>query len=248
MAMTLNSQEIRSLAQRGELYRQQGQYTQAIDNFNQVIEHDPHHAWAFAHRGVTYRQIKNYQLALADFNQALCLKPDYAWILIHRAYLYSMKKQYDIALLDFDKAMSINDNILPYPLGERSLLLSYLGRYAEAIDCCLQGLQENSGDYISAYNLAVVKAYWQGSAPLEINQARALLQTLMDTAPDRAGILYRLGGLAALENQLEQALNYLQPALILAEEPRELVHHDLAWWRWRADPRFQAIIMQEYER
>ena len=158
-----------------------------------------------------------------------------------------MKKQYDLALLDFDKAMLINDNILPYPLGERSLLLSYLGRYAEAVDCCLQGLQENANDYISAYNLAVVKTYWQGLAQLEINQARALLQTLMDIAPDRAGILYRLGGLAALENQLEQALNYLRPALILAEEPRELVHHDLAWWSWRADPRFQAAIIQEDE-
>jgi hypothetical protein len=54
--------------------------------------------------------------------------------------------------------------------------------------------------------------------------------------------LYRLGGLAALEGDRNQALSYLTDAILLENEPMELARRDLAWLDLRDDPRFVSLI------
>ena len=87
-------------------------------------------------------------------------------------------------------------------------MLSYLRRYSEAIECCEQGLKQSPDDFVTLYTLAVVKTRQKGlsKAQADIDKTRIATQA-MHNSEERALALYRLGGLAALENDREKALN-----------------------------------------
>jgi tetratricopeptide (TPR) repeat protein len=220
-------------------------FQEALSDFNRAIELNPDYTWAIAHRGATYHFLGKgyYNKGLADFNRAIDLKPNYAWAIAYRCQIYTLMKRYSEALVDCDRAIALDNTIVPNWPGERGLLLSYLGRYAEVISCCEQGLQENPNDYVTLYTLAVVKARWKGlnEAKVEIDKTRAALQAVVNKSTP-AGALYRLGGLAALEGDRNQALSYLTDAILLENEPMELARRDLAWLDLRDDPRFVSLI------
>jgi tetratricopeptide (TPR) repeat protein len=236
-----------AIAHRGETYRLMKRYEQAIADFSPSLALNPKHAWTLAHRGSCYYQLKQYRNALVDINQAIELQPDYPWALVYRINLYIRMERNEEALVDFDRAIALDDTIIAHWPGERGLLLSYMGRYDEVISCCEQGLKDNSNDHITWYTLAVVKARFKGmaAAQAEIETTRNALQAVKEQSK-RAGVVYRLGGLAALEGDWDRALNYLQEAILLDDnEPVELARRDIAWLELREHPRFQSLINQE---
>lgn len=244
-AIELNPNYAWAIAHRGETYRQMACYEEALANFDQAIGLKANYAWAIAHRGVTYRHKGHVYLdkALSDLNRAIELAPDYAWAIVQRVNVYVMMRRYEEALADAARAIALDQNIVPHWQAERGLLLNYLGRYAETIVCCEQALHENPNDHNARYSLAVAKACWKGvnEAKTEIDETRVVLQSIVNTG-ERAVVLYRLGSLAALQGKADQALDYLQEAIFLGGEPREMVHHDPAWSELRDHPRFQLLI------
>jgi len=234
-----------AIARRGETYRLMEDYDKALADFSRAIELTPTYAWAIAHRGATYRFMGKcyYDKALADFNRAIELTPTYAWALAYRALIHELLNRYEETLADFDRALALDDTLFNNPLSKRGLLLSYCGRYAEAIACCQQALLENPDDHFALYNVAVFKACWQGlaEARADVRKAHAALLSVVNTEA-RGIALYRLGGLAALEGRTEQALNYLEEAILLENETIEYACHDLAWLDLRSEPRFQSLI------
>ena len=249
-AIELNPNYAWAIARRGEIYVNMKRFREALSDFNRAIELNPDYTWAIAHRGATYRFLGKgyYNKALADFNRAIDLKPNYAWAIAYRCQIYTLMKRYEEALVDCDRAIALDKTIVPNWPGERGLLLSYLGRYAEVISCCEQGLQENPNDYVTLYTQAVVKARWKGlnEAKVEIDKTRAALQAVVNKSTP-AGALYRLGGLAALEGDRNQALSYLTEAILLENEPLELARRDLAWLDLRDNPRFVSLIADTTE-
>lgn len=195
-----------AMAHRGETYRLLRCYQEALTDFNCTLELRPDQAWALAHRGVIYELMGCYQEALTDFDRAIELEPDYVWSLVHRGNTYIMMRYYEEALTDLDQAIALDKTIIsPWP-GERGLLLNFMGRYEETIAGCEQGLRENPADHIAMYSLVVAKVRWKGltNAQAKIAETRTLLQTVLQRAVNivvRAGTLYRLGGLAALEDR-----------------------------------------------
>ncbi|MBH8552513.1 tetratricopeptide repeat protein [Nostocaceae cyanobacterium CENA357] len=246
-AIAQNSTYAWAIAHRGEVYRLMKRYPQALADFNQSLELKPDYVWALAHRGVTYRLMGKhyYEKALADFSQAIDLNPNYAWALAYRARLYDLLRRYEEALVDFDRAIVLDQTVFDNWLSERGSLLSYCGQYAEAIDCCQLALQEDPKNHFALYNIAIFQARWQGlaEASTDIEKARALLLTLRDTQ-ERGMVLYRLGGLAAIENQPEIALNYLREAILLDQEAIEFARHDVAWLELRNSPKFLMLIAE----
>lgn len=246
-AIKLKSDYAWAIAHRGEIYRLRRCWREALADFNWAITLNPDYIWAIAHRGATYSQVKRGEEALFDLNQTLDQKPDYAWALIYRAETYVPRKQYQEALADVDRAIELDPTILPYWRGERGLLLNYLGRYAETIACCEQAWQEDMQDYIARYSLVVAMVYQQGLTEVqaEISDTQAFLKSLLETTIEtetRAALLYRLGGLAALEGETNQALNCLEEAISLDDEPQEQARHDPAWCDLRHHPHFQSLI------
>ncbi|MBP0020109.1 MAG: hypothetical protein J7647_21460 [Cyanobacteria bacterium SBLK] len=233
-----------AIAHRGEVYRQMKCYEKSLVDFNRAIALKPSHFWTIAHRGATYFSLQDYPAALEDFDRAMALKNNYAWALMYRANCYVALKEYEIALSDLDRAIAIDNQIIPSWQGERGLLLSYMCRYAEAIECCQLGLRENPDDYVAWYTLAVAKVRWKDLtvAASDIAMTRKALQTALERDGRTGGILYRLAGLAALEKNEKLAFTFLREAVMLHEEPRELLRHDLAWLEWRDRPQFNSLL------
>jgi tetratricopeptide (TPR) repeat protein len=234
-----------TIAHRGETYRLLKDYSSALTDFNRAIEITPTYVWAIAHRAGVYHKLERFSEALLDLERAVELKPNYAWAVAYRAGFYALMRRYEEALIDYDRAIALNETIIAHWFGERGLILSCLGRYAEAIECCQQGLKKNPDDYTALYTQAVAKARWKGlnEAKVEIDKARAALEAVTNSE-SRAGVLYRVGGLDALEGQSDRALNYLSVAILLENEPLELARHDLAWNELRDDPRFQSLTAE----
>lgn len=232
-----------AIAHRGETYRLLERYQEALADFDRTNELKPNYAWALAHRGIVYYQMKHYDKALTDLNWAIELKPDYIWALIHQVRTYIMLRRYQEALADFDQVISLDKSSINHWRGERGLILNYLGRYSETITCCEQALLENPDDYVALYSLTVAKICWKGLAETqtEIDKTQAVLQPILKTEA-RADALYRLGGLAALEDKVDQGLTYLQEAILLDDEALELAYHDPAWSGLADDPRYQLIV------
>jgi tetratricopeptide (TPR) repeat protein len=237
-----------ALAHRGETYRLAGRYSAALADFNRALELRPAHVWTLAHRGAVYRVMRRSEEAVADLSRSLELKPGYAWALIFRADAYMLRGRYEEALTDFDQAIALDQNIMQHWQGERGMLLNALGHYSETITCCERALQEKPKDHIALYSLVVATAHWQGVAPAQakIDEAQAVLK-VVPRSSFYAGAIYRLGGLAALQDQSDQALTYLATAIRLDDEPADMARHDPAWFNLRADPRFQTLIAEFYE-
>ena len=245
-AIEKNSNNTWALAHRGEAYRIMECYEEALADFNRAIDLNKNYIWALAHRGATYRFLgeKYYGLALADLDRAIQFKPDYLWAIAYRCRVYELMSNHEKALIDFDRAIALDQTIFVKNWRiERGLLLNYAHRYAEAIACCQQRLDEEPNDSTAWYCIAVAKAHWQGlaKAKSEIERSRAALLSKSETE-DRGDILYRLSGLAILEGKCEQAWQYLREAIPINDEAIELVGHDPAWMDWRDDPRTQALL------
>lgn len=233
-------------AQRGETHYLLNCYEEALADFNQAIALKPNSARVLAHRAVVHYRRRDGQLdydqALADLTQAIKLKPDYAWALMQRANLYIIMSRYKKALADADQAHALNEKIIPYWIGERGLLLNYLERYAETISSCQQAVQEDPSDYFALYSLAVARALSEGVAQAQpdILRARVVLNGVMKEK-ECGLVIYRLAGLAALEGQTSQALDYLEEAIPLHAEPITLARHDPVWLNLYSNWRFNAL-------
>jgi len=247
-AIQLDNKYVWAITSRGKTYRQMGNYQAALADFDRAIELDNKYAWAITNRGETYRLMGNYPASLADFDRAIELDNKYGWAITNRGETYRLMGNYPASLADFDRAITLAESTTKDLFNSRGLVLSSLGRYAEAIDSYKQELRENPNSFIYLYNIAVAIMRWKGlpEAQTSIDKSYAALQAVINT-DNHYSALYGLGGLAALKGDTVQALTYLQEAVSLSAQVIDWARHDVAWLDLRSDPRFQSIISMATE-
>ena len=164
---------------------------------------------------------------LTDLNRAIEQNPDDAKALAQRGETYRQREHFEAALADFDRVIELNPN------------------YAEAIEYYEQGLKDNPDDYLALYGLVSTKICWKGGRETQsqINEARTVLLSVANTEA-RSVALYGLGGLAALQGEIDQALSYLQEAISLDNYRADTANHDRVWLDLYSDPRFQALLSE----
>ncbi|RKZ79347.1 MAG: hypothetical protein DRR19_25100, partial [Candidatus Parabeggiatoa sp. nov. 1] len=197
----LNSDYTWALAHRGETYCLMERYKEAIADFDDSVKLKQDYAWAIAHRGACYQKLNRYDKAQLDLDQAIELNPNYAWAYASRSHNYKQLTRYEQALADFDQAIALDKSIFSAWHSDRGMLLNYGGQYSRAIEFCEQWLnKDNEETHLLLYNIAVAKTCLQGLAQTQpqIDKARTALQSLVQKDTTGA-VLYRLGGLAALE-------------------------------------------------
>lgn len=179
----------------------------------------------------------------ADFTRAIELRPNDSWVIGLRGQVHWDMNHLSEALADFDHAITLDQTLINSLCNDRGMVLSELGRYAEAIESYEQGLEKNLNRYGLLYNIAVAMARWRGlsNAQTHIEMARSALLSAMDTSA-RGSALYGLSGLEALAGNIEQALNYLQQSIALEEEAIRSARHDIAWLDLRTDKSFQMLV------
>jgi len=95
---------------RGIAYYKQGQFDQAMADFNKAIELNPIFPQAFLDRGSIYMQQGRIPQAMADFSQAIAINPKYLEAYNNRSYFYTLTGHLTQALSDLDKIIEINPN------------------------------------------------------------------------------------------------------------------------------------------
>uniref|UniRef100_UPI0039C67228 tetratricopeptide repeat protein n=1 Tax=Nostoc sp. CCY0012 TaxID=1056123 RepID=UPI0039C67228 len=95
-----------------ETYLLMERYTEALPDFDRVIELDPNYQWAIARRGETYLMLKQYNIALANFNRAIELDSDSNsdWYLYNRTLVYLALNLLENARTDIEIAIQLANN------------------------------------------------------------------------------------------------------------------------------------------
>jgi tetratricopeptide (TPR) repeat protein len=128
--MPLEDSYLRSWALRSA---KQGDYTEAIALFNQLIFRHPENAIDYNNRGLIYFQSGEMQKAFCDYNSALKLNPYLASAYNNRANYYAACGQLAAALTDYDQAINFNPCHVRAWIN-RGITLRDLGQYEEAIE------------------------------------------------------------------------------------------------------------------
>ena len=100
---------------RGDTYRDQGLYDQAISDFAAALKINPGHAEALNGRGLVFAKKGLYDRAIADYGTALKLKPDFAFAYnnLGRAYFY--QGNFSEAAASFENRLKIKPRHV-YPM------------------------------------------------------------------------------------------------------------------------------------
>ena len=112
--------------------RQQGQYSEAIQDFTKVIGLNPDDAETYYFRGFTYYNQGNRDDAIKDFTKAIELNPDDAETYHFRGFIHYSNGKYDCAIKDFTKAIELNPDYAEAYLVRRAAYDSQ-GEYDHAI-------------------------------------------------------------------------------------------------------------------
>jgi tetratricopeptide (TPR) repeat protein len=105
---------------RGEAYRLQGKFDQAIADFRKALEVDPNYYLAWNNLGLTYKGKGELNEAIACYTKALKINPKFGIAYNNRARAYELLKQPDKAADDDNRA--------------RQLGFKYRGSYTEEVE------------------------------------------------------------------------------------------------------------------
>ena len=97
-------------AQANKKLEQEGDYSGAIEDYNQAIRINPNYANAYNFRGLARLLLGEYQAAIEDFNSAIRINPDYADAYNNRGAVRKNLGEYQAAIEDYSEAIRINPN------------------------------------------------------------------------------------------------------------------------------------------
>jgi tetratricopeptide (TPR) repeat protein len=227
----------------GLVFESLGKHQEAVDAFLRALTAQPACVECWISLVGAYEALHSRAEIPRLLREASIPDANTALVIVCRAEAMRTMDYLQEALKDFDRAIALDQTIVDVWGNERGLLLSYLGQYADALESYEQVLEKKPDDYATLYNIAIATARWKGlpDAETQIDAARSTLGGLLNTDA-RGSALYGLGGLAALEGNVDQALDYLRQAISLEKQAIDWARHDIAWLDLRPDSRFQQLI------
>ena len=92
-----------------------GQYQQALDEYNLALQEKPGHIHALRGKARTLMQLKKYDEALQVFNVAIAEDPNFAGTYANRGILYDRMGLYQKAVDDYERALSLDSELADGP-------------------------------------------------------------------------------------------------------------------------------------
>ncbi len=120
-----------ALNNRGFAHYRNGDWDQALADFDRAIRMQPRLADAYSNRGNVWQQKGELQKALFDFNQAIKLNPRHSAAFNNRANLYQANGELAEAILDYTRSIAI-EPAKATAFANRGLTFLQLGRSREA--------------------------------------------------------------------------------------------------------------------
>ena len=128
----VSSNDVATHISRGDTYRDQGEYRQAIDEYTYAIKLDSDNAYAYTVRGHAYSTLRQYRRAIEDLDRAIKVEPKNAYAYMVRGHAYSMLGKLDNALTDLDRAIELEPKNA-YAYTTRGYVYDVLGKPDRAI-------------------------------------------------------------------------------------------------------------------
>ena len=135
---------------RGNSYSRQGQYQQAIEDYDKAIELDPNVAPAHHNRGISYHALGQNERAIEDYDKVIELDPNDGRAYYNRGNSYSRQGQYQQAIDDYDKVIELDPNDAE-PYSDRGSSYHRLGQNERAIEDYDEAIKLDP-DNAEAYN------------------------------------------------------------------------------------------------
>jgi len=220
---------------RGNIYLDQGNLTQALSYYNKAIEVDPSYAQPYNNRGVIYAKQKKFDLAILDYNKAIELDPSFERFFYNRGFIYSQKGNFTQAISDYKEAIIRNSKYLEAYSGRASAyaqqgdLTDAMSDYNKSIELAPKAAepyndrgsvydkQGNLNQAMSDYNKAIeldpkfAEAYYNRSYVYgsEGDFTRALIDCnkAIELDPKYAEAYYNRGIIYARQRKFAQALS-----------------------------------------
>ena len=146
---------IATMAQKGKILHQQGNFAEAQVVYEQILKIQPDHFDALQLLGVLFAQIKKYSQAIEFLSKALEINPNHAVAYSNRGIALKELKRFDEALASYDQAIAINTGYLD-AYSNRGNLLQELKRFDEALNSYDQVLKINPEFIQALYNRGTI--------------------------------------------------------------------------------------------
>jgi len=138
---------------RGFAYYEEGDFTNAIIEFNETLKINRNHPEAFLYRGLSYFETRDYNRSISDISNAIQLNPVFANenILIRRGLAHLETRDFFGAINDFSEVIRINPNSSG-AYNNRGLVYQRIGDNTRAISDYTEAIRLNPNFAIAYYN------------------------------------------------------------------------------------------------
>jgi len=93
---------------RGDIYQNQGNFSQALSDYTKAIDIDPTFVQAYNNRGLIYDNQGDFSGAISDYNKAIEIDPQHVLTYNDRGNLYGKQGLLTLAIFDYNKAIEID--------------------------------------------------------------------------------------------------------------------------------------------
>lgn len=193
----------------GAIYKQQGKFDSAIDEFEQAVKIEPLNFKSYGNLGSALRGKREYSLAISAYKKALQLRPDIPGLYNNLGNIYIDQGQPSKAEQTFLKALKLYPE---FALCRTNLAKVYykMGKIDLAIEECRKALALEPDLVLARYNLAV---FYQ--AQKEYDLAIAEYKKLVKIAPRYVSAHLNLGTAYNVTGRLDEAIEQYQRVLEL---------------------------------
>ncbi|MBN2413927.1 tetratricopeptide repeat protein [candidate division KSB1 bacterium] len=109
-AIALDPEMTEAYNNRGNVYQNTGNDTNALKDYDKAVSIDPYYAPVYLNRANNYQNRGDYDKAIQDFHSAVMFAPDNAQAWFYRGQCYKNMEQYSKAIQDFDKVQQMGSS------------------------------------------------------------------------------------------------------------------------------------------
>lgn len=222
------------------VYLWRGEKQKAREEVARMRREAPNEAVVYFVKATLHRLDGEYERALRSYDRLARLDPAaHVVVSYNRALILIFKGQPQEAMRELDQATAIEPNN-PLLKTFRALTLYYLGETGSATTVLREVVDRNPNMHGVRPFLAMCL-----SAQGQHDAARAeITDAVKRNAAVDADIAYSLGSVYALEDDPDQAFEWLERSVSLGNENRPCFAHDPNLASLRDDPRFKALIVR----
>lgn len=131
-----------------------GDYVQAINKFNLVIQLKPHLPEPYYYRGVAKMSLEDYRGSIQDLSEAIDIKPYYPEAFMYRGMAYYSVSEFQLALEDLTESLRLDDSNSDL-YNNRGICYAAMQDFEHAIEDYSMGIELKPKNYNAYLNRSI---------------------------------------------------------------------------------------------